>query len=153
MKKTFFVLIGFLIGALVLIGPMTSVAQIAPPDQSQGDPGRDLNQQQPDPGMGSQQPDQGMEPDEGMGGGTQGTPMTPTKGRVSGEVMNVDPPSGLIEIRTDEGLVNIFTVEGDAKEQLNLVERGDQVDLIVTLNAVELTPQEQDRSTQQPPAG
>lgn len=151
--KKIFVLFGFLIGISVLAGPMMSIAQMEQPDQQQGQPGRDLNQQQPDPGMGSQQPDQGMEPDEGMGG-TQGSPMIPTRGTVSGEVMNVDPPTGLIEIRTDEGLVNIFTVEGEAKEQLNQVQRGDQVDLVVVLNAVELIPQETPGGTpEMPPAG
>jgi len=144
MKKTFFVFIGFLIGALFLMTPMTSMAEM-----EQGHPGRDLNQQQPDPPLESQQPPTGMESEEGMGG-AEGMPMIPTKGRVSGEVLNVDPPTGLIEIRTAEGLVNIFTVEEDAKGQLSQLERGDQVDLEVVLNVVGLTPQEQDRSTQQP---
>lgn len=145
MKKSFFVLFGFLIGMLILTGPMASFAQTRPPDQ-QGSPGRDLNQQQPGS---APQADDPMD----QGGGTQGSPMLPTKGKVSGEVLNVDPPTGLIEIRTDEGLINIFTVEGDAKQQLDQVKKGDQVDLIVTLNAVEVNPQGPTDGSTEPPAG
>jgi translation initiation factor IF-1 len=145
MKKLFYVFIGFFITMFVLMGPMMSFAQ-----REQGHPGRDLNQQQPDPGMGSQQPPSEMESEEGRGG-TEPIPLIPTKGKVSGEVLNVDPSTGLIEIRTEEGLVNTFTVEGEAKEQLSQIEEGDRVDLEVTLNVVELIPQEEGRST--PPAG
>jgi hypothetical protein len=144
MKKSFYVLIGFFITMFVLMGAMTSFAQM-----EQGDPGRDLNQQQPDPGMGSQQPPSEMESEEGMGG-TEPIPLIPTKGKISGEVLNVDPPTGLIEIRTEEGLVNTFTVEGDARELLSQVEKGDRVNLEVILNVVELTPQEEGLT---PPAG
>lgn len=146
MKKSFYVLIGFFIGMFVLAGPMTSFAQM-----EQGH--RDLNRQQPDPGMESQQPPSGLESEEDRGGLPE-SPMIPTKGKVSGEVIDVDPPTGMIEIRTDEGLVNTFTVEGDAKDQLDQVKKGDQVDLVVVLNAVELIPQETpDGSPEIPPAG
>ena len=132
MRKSFFVLISFFIGIFVFLGSMTSFAQMAQPDQQEGQPGRDLNQQQPGPGPQS---------DEGMGTAPEESKMIPTRGKVSGEVIDVDPPTGLIEIRTDQGLTNIFTVEGDAKKQLDQVKKGDQVDLVVVLNAVEVTPQ------------
>lgn len=148
MKKRFYVFIGFFIGMLVLMGPIPSIAQMAQPDERQGQPGRDLNQQQP------QRPPSELEPEEERGLSPEGSEMIPTKGKVSGEVLNVDPPTGLIEIRTDEGLVNIFTVEGEAKRDLAQIKKGDHVDLMVVLNAVEVTPQSTPGGpTEEQPAG
>lgn len=135
--KLFSLFIGlFFVGMLVVAGPATSHAQMTP-DEQQG--GRDLNQQQPGPGMESQRP--GTEPQEETAPG--GTPMIPTRGTVSGEVLDIDPTTGLIAIRTPEGMVNIFTVEEQARGQLGQIQEGDRVELVVVLNAVEVTPQAQ----------
>lgn len=142
MKKIFLALLGLMmIGLFAPAGPIPTVAQMAEPDEQQGQPGRDLNQQQPDPGM---------ESEEGPAPG--GTPMTPTRGTVSGEVLDIDPATGLIAVRTPEGMVNIFTVEEGARGRLDQIEEGDQIDLVVVLNAVEVTPQEEG-GPMEPPAG
>lgn len=149
MKKIFLALLGLMmIGLFAPAGPIPTVAQMAQPDEQQGQPGRDLNQQQPDPGMESEKP--GMESEEGPAPG--GTPMTPTRGTVSGEVLDIDPATGLIAVRTPEGMVNIFTVEEGARGRLDQIEEGDQIDLVVVLNAVEVTPQEEG-GPMEPPAG
>ncbi|MBI3805235.1 MAG: hypothetical protein HY282_15905 [Nitrospirae bacterium] len=106
------------LGIWVLALPLTSFAATAPPD-------RDLNQQQPQEGVGG---------DEGKGGGSV------TLGSLSGEVVGVDPQTGRIEIRTPEGKINRFNVEGDAKGQLSTLQKGDQVDLVMDLRAIEILP-------------
>ncbi len=74
------------------------------------------------------------------------------KARVSGEVVSVDPSTGMIEIQNDQGMVSRFTIEGSGRDRLNQVKKGDQVDLVIVFQAVDVLPQvsQQDRSTQQP---
>ncbi|NKE71697.1 hypothetical protein [Candidatus Manganitrophus noduliformans] len=88
--------------------------------------------------------------EEGRGaapGGGSGVILS--EGRLSGEVVNINPQTGMIEIQTEEGVTNRFTVEEEAKEQLNQIKKGDQVDLVMVLRA---TPQQgtQGGSPQQP---
>lgn len=140
MKKGFFVLFGLLIGMLVM-GPIASHGQMTQPDPQQSE--RDLNQQQPS---------SDLEFEEGRGaapGGGSGSGVILSEGRLSGEVVNINPQTGMIEIQTEEGVTNRFTVEEEAKEQLNQIKKGDQVDLVMVLRA---TPQQgtQGGSPQQP---
>lgn len=119
MKKYFFAFIGFfLLGMLVSAGPTTSYAQTTQSDPHQG--------------LESQQPGMGGSPEMREG-------VTLSEGRISGEVVSIDQEEGVIEIQTEQGVVNRFTVEGEAKEQLGQIEQGDQVDLVMVLRA---TPQE-----------
>lgn len=135
MKKSFFAVIVFFIGIFVLMGPNVSIAQSA----YSGEPGRDLNRQEPGPG-----------PDSDVGRGSAPGVSEDNQARVSGEVVSVDPSTGMIEIQNDEGMVNSFKIEGDGRSSLNQVKKGDQVDLVIVFQAVGVVPQAQGRSSQQP---
>lgn len=138
MKKGFFVLFGLLIGMLVM-GPIASHGQTTEPDPQQSE--RDLNQQQPS---------SDLEFEEGRGAAPGGGGVTLTQGKLSGEVVSINQQTGTIEIKTEEGVTNRFTVGEGAKSQLNQIKKGDQVDLVMTLRA---TPQQgtQGGSMEQPP--
>lgn len=137
MKKGFFVLFGLLIGMLVM-GPIASHGQMTQPDPQQSE--RDLNQQQPS---------SDLEFEEGRGAAPGGG-VTLTQGKLSGEVVSINQQTGTIEIKTEEGVTNRFTVKEGAKSQLNQIKKGDRVDLVMVLRA---TPQQgaQGGSMEQPP--
>lgn len=135
MKKSFFAVIVFFIGIFVLMGPNVSIAQ----SDFSGEPGRDLNQQEPGPGA-----------DSDVGRGAAPGVSEDNQARVSGEVVSVDPSTGMIEIQNDDGMVNSFKIEGDGRSSLNQVKKGDQVDLVIVFQAVGVVPQAQGRSSQQP---
>jgi len=145
-KRLYWVLFGFFIGVFIFISPRISPAQ----SDYQGRPGRDLNQQQPGSDQNLNQQQSGSESDEGMGAGPSVS--DDNKARVSGEVVSVDPSTGMIEIQNDQGMVSRFTIEGSGRDRLNQVKKGDQVDLVIVFQAVDVLPQvsQQDRSTQQP---
>ena len=128
MKKIFFVLLGvFFFGMLAFMGPTTAAAQMSEPDQRQPNLGRDLNQQQPESGY--------EEQEEGRGAAPSNMGVTLTKGKLSGEVVNIDKQTGRIEIKTKEGVINSFNVDENTKSQLGNLKKGDQVDLVMVLRA------------------
>lgn len=88
----------------------------------------------------TQQPQWETDSEIGKGAGSVRT------GRVTGEVVGIDKKTGLIEVRTEEGTINRLSVEGDARKQLRRVKKGDRVDLVMALRAVEILPREAERA-------
>ncbi|MCG3115444.1 MAG: hypothetical protein LLH30_07155 [Candidatus Manganitrophus sp. SA1] len=74
--------------------------------------------------------------------------MTLTKGKLTGEVVNIDKQAGTIDIKTEKGAVNSFNVEGQAKQQMEGFKKGDKVNMVLVLRAIEITPQGQRGMTQ-----
>lgn len=88
--------------------------------------------------------------DIGKGAGSsdpQGA-MTLTKGKLTGEVVNINKQAGTIDIKTEKGAVNSFNVEGQAKQQMEGFKKGDKVNMVLVLRAIEITPQGQGGMTQ-----
>lgn len=85
---------------------------------------------------------------KGAGPNDQQGAMTLTKGKLAGEVVNIDKQAGTIDIKTEKGAVNSFNVEGQAKQQMEGFKKGDKVNMVLVLRAIEITPQGQGGMTQ-----
>jgi len=142
MKRSFDIFSGLcslmILGALALPASAADTSSKKPQNQSQSQQGQMQGQSGPDLLVIEVIPDTGMGAAPNAGGA-----VILTKGKLTGEVVNVDKQKGTIDIKNEKGIVNSFNLEGPAKNQLDHFKKGDKVDLVLNLQAVDVSPQGQ----------
>lgn len=123
-KKYFRAFASLFAVALILVMALAALAEVE-------QPGMEKRGAQSDMG-GTPPPGTRMTP----GGGMAGSEMT--RGTISGEVVNIDPRAGVIEIVSDQGQTQTFKVAEGAKKQLSKIKKGDHVNLNLVLRAVDI---------------
>src|SRR3569832_502490 len=142
MKRSFDIFSGLcslmILGALALPASAADTSSKKPQNQSQSQQGQMQGQSGPDLMVIEVITDTGMGEAPNAGGA-----VILTKGKLTGEVVNVDKQKGTFDIKNEKGIVNSFNLEGPAKNQLDHFKKGDKVDLVLNLQAVDVSPQGQ----------
>lgn len=63
-------------------------------------------------------------------------------GKLTGEVVGVNPSEGTLELKTVEGGITKLKVEDKIKDQLKDIEKGDQIEAKIMIHATAITPKQ-----------
>lgn len=70
----------------------------------------------------------------------QVTPLNQQGGKLTGEVVGVNPSEGTLELKTVEGGITKLKVEDKIKDQLKDIKKGDQIEAKIMIHATAIAP-------------
>ncbi len=73
----------------------------------------------------------------------QVTPLNQQGGKLTGEVVGVNPSEGTLELKTVEGGITKLKVEDKIKEQLKEIKKGDQIEAKIMIHATSIAPKQE----------